>query len=169
MRGARLIGFLGWVWITTALAEAVDPHRLKAAYIYKFASFAEWPRPPQEHFKVCILGRDNFGASLDDLGEKRIHSMPGQLMQLSVAGEAKHCQVVFLNPSNRSELKKWLDECEGLPILTISDHADSFEEGVIIALTTEPNRIGFRINMGIARQRGIYLPAQVLRLADEVR
>lgn len=164
-----LVGLVCWAWSAGPLAESVDEYQLKAAYIYKFAVFAEWPSQTGNEFRFCLLGRNDFGPSLDGLANKRIHSLPGRVALLVQVEGAKACQVVFLNPGSRSELKRWLAELAEWPVLTISDHVDGFEEGVMIALNVEPNRIGFRINIGLARQRGISLPAQVLKLADEVR
>ena len=50
-------------------AHAASEYAVKAAYLYKFAAFVEWPKSsfsqPDSPLNVCIVGFDPFGAYLD--------------------------------------------------------------------------------------------------------
>jgi hypothetical protein len=168
----RFAGVMLWLLVAFQSAfalETADQYLIKSAYLYKFALFAEWPTPVTDHFQICVLGPDPFGDRLRALEDKQIQSVPVAIRRVAAAGDATHCQVLFINPSNRAEMVEWLVELARWPILTVSDRPDAFEEGVIIALQTDPNRISFRINLAKARKAGLSLRAQLLQLANEVR
>lgn len=150
-------------------ADTADELQLKVAFLHKFSLFTEWPNPPVDEFRFCLLGQDSFENALKSLENKRVGLAVGKVALLAAAKEAKGCHALFLRPSSRAELVKWLDDIGQLPVLTVSDRRDCFEEGVIIALQTEPNRIGFKINLSAARSHGLSLSAMLLKLATEVR
>src|SRR5690606_11584564 len=52
-----------------APARAGEPpeYQLKAAFLYNFALFTEWPADTVNTLRLCIHGRDPFGPELDDL------------------------------------------------------------------------------------------------------
>ena len=62
------------VALTPGLAPAQDSpleYPVKAAFLYKFGSFVEWPASafanPQSPVQLCVVGRDPFGRELDNL------------------------------------------------------------------------------------------------------
>src|SRR5205809_716880 len=63
---------LGLATVVGAAAAAKSPteHQVKAAFLYNFANFVEWPvaalGPPGSPLKVCVLGADPFGGALDE-------------------------------------------------------------------------------------------------------
>lgn len=153
----------------TLRAETADANQLKVAYLYRFAFFTDWPTPPSDTFRICVLGANPFGEVLNLLKHKPIYSATTAVTVLSNSDDAETCHVLYLNPANHEQMEIWLERLAGLPILTVSDKPDAFEDGVLIALQTEPNHIAFRINLAKARKVGLMFRAQLLELAEEVR
>jgi hypothetical protein len=155
--------------VAPARADTADEYLLKAALLYKFAQFTEWPVFPTAEFRLCILGQDPFVEATDTLRGKLLKHAPVAVAKLSTADEVKACQAVFVNPPNAGQLRQWMANLKGQPILTISDSPDAWQQGVMILMINEPNRIAFSINLTAARQAGLNFQAQMLQLAREVR
>lgn len=150
-------------------AETAGEYELKAALIYKFSQFTEWPAFPVTEFAVCVLGQDPFRDAINGLNGKLLRGAKVTVKRIAGPDEAKGCQALFVNPANLGQLRLWMASLRGLPILTVSDAPDAWQEGVMIVLNNEPNRIAFSINVSQARRVGMDFPAQMLNLAREVR
>lgn len=154
---------------TPGWAETVEEHEVKATYIYGFAQFTTWPKPPEEGVNFCIHGNHPVGDELRKLRGKNLRNAPVNIQQVSSAEEAKSCHVLFLHPENRGELVQWISALESLPILVVSDSLEAFQEKVTIAFTVESNHMTFKINLTQAHVSGLFLSSQMLKLAQEIR
>jgi hypothetical protein len=55
------------------------------------------------------------------------------------------------------------------PVLVVSDSPEAFQEKAMIVFAMEPNRVTFRINLTAARDSGLFLSSQLLKLAQAAR
>jgi hypothetical protein len=151
-------------------AETFSEYELKAAFLYKFAQFVTWPNSPaRDRFALCLFGSDPFQGRLASFAGKALNKVPVAVQYPLTLEAAKTCQVLFLNPVRPAELGNWTRELDNLPILTVSDAPGAWGDDVKIALVTEPNRISFRINLTAARQAGLELSSNLLKLAREIK
>ena len=157
-----LPGAAGW-------AETADEHELKAAYIYRFAQFTTWPNPPAGEFNFCIQGDHPIGAGLSKLQGKTLQSVPVSVRRVDSAEAAGACHVLFLHLDKPKELAEWMAALHSRPVLVVSDSPNAFQERATIVFAMEPNRVTFRINLTEARDSGLALSGQMLKLAQEVR
>ncbi len=95
-------------------APPLDEYYVKAGIVANFASFVEWPadafRNPREPLRICVLGRNPFGTSLDELAEGRI--VDGHPLAVRPVGEvrqAEGCHILFVSASEHLRLKSILD------------------------------------------------------------
>lgn len=149
--------------------DVVSEQSIKAALLYKFAQFTDWPLPSPEKYALCVLGRDPYDGALSFWESRTLKDKPVEARYPASPSEAKNCQVLFLNPETPAQLPEWVAEFKDIPVLTVSDQPDAWNEGVMIALSTEANRIVFKIDMQLARKVGIKFRANMLQLAREVR
>ncbi len=170
-----LIAFIAAVALTPLPARADDAahereYLIKAAFLYNFAKFTEWPDHafPADGLRVCVLGDDPFGATLDSIAGKTIRGREVQVEHLTDAADAKRCQILFIGASESMRLAEVIGEINELPILTIADMPDFAKSGGIINLKTVENKIRFEINISAAERAGLKFSSKVLRLADLV-
>src|SRR3954451_21787561 len=61
---------LGGFSRAVAGGQPIDEYHLKAAFLYNFVKFVDWPpeafKTPGEPITICVLGHDPFGQSLND-------------------------------------------------------------------------------------------------------
>jgi hypothetical protein len=151
-----------------APAQELPEYRLKAAFLYNFALFTEWPADlgPTMHF--CVLGADPFGAELDVLKGKRIGDRTVAVHRKSGIESLKGCHVVFITSTSIGSLRSALDALKGAPVLTVADSPGAAQKGVALNMLLVEDRIAFEANPQAARAAGVNLSAQLLRLARVV-
>jgi hypothetical protein len=179
---AALIFLTGFVLILNLLIEApfaraqvnsVSEYQLKAAFLFNFAKFVDWPptafassRAPI-HF--CLLGKDPFGSSLDALIQgKRINDREMDVRRVKKLGDIRVCQVVFIGSSGDMPLSEVFDSLKGGLAVTVGDSADFARRGGEIQLFLEDGRIRFSVNVDAVQRAGLTISAKLLALATIV-
>lgn len=150
-------------------APALDDAQLKAAFIYRFAQFTQWPPPPVREFTYCVAGNAAMQASLQALTAKPHGEASSRLRVLTEPQQAAQCQLLLLGFDDRAELQRWQSALAAEPVLVVGDNAEAFRNGAVISLVAEPNGLAFRINHTEAKRRGLVLSSQMLKLAREVK
>jgi hypothetical protein len=175
MRRARqllhaAVGMMGlWLALGAAAAPALDDAQLRAAFIYRFAQFTQWPPPPLREFTYCVAGNAAMQASLQALTLKSLGEASSRLRVLTEPQQVAQCQLLLLGFDDRTELQRWQSALAAEPVLVVGDSAEAFRNGAVIALVAEPNGLAFRINHTEAKRRGLVLSSQMLKLAREVK
>jgi hypothetical protein len=156
-------------WPTAqAQPQATDEYRLKAAFLYNFALFAEWPAEVGGTLHLCVHGPDPFGPELNRLQGKPVGARQ-MAVQLRVQGESLDgCQIVFLSSSATPLLPTVLEGLRGRPVLTVADSADAARRGVVLNMNVSNGKIVFEANLLAAKTAGVKLSSKLLRLATEV-
>ena len=156
-------------------AQAVGEYELKAAFVYNFARFVEWPaqafKEPGEPIKVCILGENPFGRALDiALQGKVAESRTFVIEQISDLRQAIGCHILFVSASERRRVRPILEAVRTRSgVLSIGDLEDFAAQGGVVNFKLEDGRIRFEINVIAAGQQGLRVSAKLLSLAKIVR
>jgi len=147
--------------------------QVKAAFIYNFAQFTEWPSEAFDSrtspLVIGVLGRDPFGEALDEtVSKENLKGHPFKVERYSKLEEIKKCHILYIGQSEARNLDRILQAFEKKPVLTVSDIEGSAVRGVIIRFLTERNKIRFRINLEASRASGLVLSSKLLRAAEIV-
>lgn len=149
-------------------ADIALEYPLKAAFIYNFATFTDWPAATGNTLHLCVAGKNPFGNALDSLEGKMVGNMRVKI-KLSAEGESlRSCQVLFISAAEQSNIGRLLEEIKGVPVLTVAEGAGMTQQGVIIALFMEQKRITFEVNLEAARRARLNISSRLLRLARVV-
>jgi hypothetical protein len=160
-----LLAMPGWA--------AVPEYDVKAALIYRISKFVKWPEGAfagtAGTLHLCIIGHDDFGASLDRLAGRRVQGQAISIERLaSVEQYASNCQLAFISRSERGRLPYVLGVLGRNAVLTISDIDNFAAAGGMIGFTTTESKLAFQINPGASRNAGLQIGAQLLQLATLV-
>jgi hypothetical protein len=154
-----------------AAAATGAEYQVKAAFIYKFATYVRWPATAGVNvttpFVIGILGKDPFGTALSEVVRgQNVQGRAILIRNVVRAEEALHCDVVFVSSSERDNLPQILAALRAVPVLTVSDVVQFAEQGGMIGLViTEDNHIRFTINKAAIERPGLRASAQLLHLA----
>lgn len=170
-RRSLLIVLLAFTPVTQAIAEqqAVTEYHVKAAFLYNFSRFVNWPETPVQAFRLCILGDNPFDEVLDTLIGKTVHESILVVEELTSLNNVHECQIVYLGRSMERQLQPALAEIARYPVLTVSDIDDFTERGGMIGLTLAGNRVRFEINSQAAGDAGLTISSKLLSLATNVK
>lgn len=153
----------------SALASEDAEVSLKAMFIARFAQFTRWPPPPATVFQYCVALDHNMYNAINLL---QIRSPAGEAVKLALIkhpAQAKPCHLLVMTLSDRQQLQHWANGLASMPLLIVADNAEAFRTVATISLVSEPDGMTFRINQTAARERGLELSSQLLKLAREVR
>jgi hypothetical protein len=146
---------------------------VKAAYLYNFGRFVEWPRVATAKggpFTVCVLGQDPFGPTLDaTMAGETIAGRNVVTKRISTPEESVNCQILFLSAAEAGRLNKIVEGLDKVAVLTVSDMPQFAQRGGMIQFVLEGNRVRFEVNLIATQHAGLTLSSDLLRVATAVR
>ena len=124
-------------------ASSPTEYEVKAAFLYNFARFVEWPaearHDPATPFVIAVVGHDPFGAVLDEtVAGKAVGGRPIEVRRVARAEEARDAQIVFVAPSERPNMAAILKTLGRPGILTVGDSDGFASQGGAINFTSCP-------------------------------
>jgi hypothetical protein len=149
------------------LCQAVPDYQIKAAMLYHFTQFIEWPpEKPDGVFVICVAGDTAVRTSLEELIRgKFVGSRSIQVKQIKEAREIHACHEVFLSSSLSAKTPLYLAGAHELDVLTVGEQPGFRDQGGMIELFLDDNRIHFDINEQALRDGHLRASSHLLRLA----
>ena len=153
-------------------AQGTPPteYQIKAAFIFNFARFIEWP--PQAFadttspFVIGILGESTFRDDLQKtIGNKAVDDHPLKILQLYTPTSATNCHILFISSSEKPRLPQILKVVNGTSVLTVGEMERFTENGGMINFVQEGSKIRFQINNEAATGAGLKISSKLLNLA----
>jgi uncharacterized protein DUF4154 len=144
---------------------------VKAAFLYNFAKFAEWPALPSgAPIVVCILGDDRIAAALvETVRGQNISGHALEVWRPQDASTWPSCHLLFVSDTETRRSARSLDGIKTLPVLSVSDGKGFSQSEGIIELYVEGGRMHFAINVDAAERSGLRLSSRLLGLAKVMR
>ena len=151
---------------------AGNEYRLKAAFMYQFPQFVEWPSATWRDaraLQLCVVEPNPFGSELEQLirGES-LNGLPLAVKEIYGADELTGCHVLFV--SMRSGDPSFvLKATTGRPVLTVGESEGFLEDGGIILMKIVDGKVRFEVHATNAQKAGLRISSQLLSLALAVR
>lgn len=149
-------------------------YAVKAAVLYKFSFFVEWPAAafvsPTSPFRLCIVGEDPFGSTLDKaVNGQKVGTRPIEVRRLKTAGQDSGCQILYIGVSEAPRLGQIIETLRGSSVLTVSDGRAPGTAAGIIHFVIKDDRVRFDINDEAAAQNGLVISSKLMSLALNVK
>jgi hypothetical protein len=153
-----------------AQAPAPSEYRIKAAFIFNFAKFVEWPVEalPADNspFVIGILGENPFGSDLEQtVAGKKINDHPITIRPFLTAGQATNCHILFISSSEQKRFTEIIQGLRGSAVLTVAETDGFVAAGGMVNFLQEANKIRFQINDGAANAARLKISSKLLSLA----
>ena len=175
---AALVRALGCCLLVALPAHAyaqVSEYELKAAFLFNFALFtqptAAAAKPAvldAEPYRICIYGKDPFGAAARTLNARLIAGRPIVVKPAVAIEELKQCQLVFIGEVERESARRAANAISGLPIITVAESKDFPSTAAIFNLLLVDDKVAFQVNTQAARSHQLEVSAKLTRLAKNV-
>ncbi|WP_292916119.1 YfiR family protein [Nitrosomonas sp.] len=151
-----------------AKADNMLEYQVKAAFIYNFIAFTQWPENTDPVINLCLYGVDYFGQEIDKLQNRAVGTQSIKVMHINSINQLQQCQVIFFSKSTDNALASIVNSLQNRPILTLADTPNAISRGIIINMNLINEKIVFEINLANARKSGLDISSKLLQLATKV-
>ena len=171
-----LIGllFLGGQEACGADADISKEYQIKAAFLYNFTKFVEWPASrfadESSPIVIAVLGDNPFGDELARLVKgRRVNGREIVIKSITDLVEAGDVHVLFVCAHNDGQLGPALDQLRADGVLTVGESDAFASAGGIVTFILVEDKVRFEINQASGEQAGLKISAQLLKLAVSAR
>lgn len=157
-----------------ARGQKVDEYQVKAAFLYNFAKFVEWPaqsfKTAADPISICVFGSNPFGSALDEAtAGKTVDGRRFVVHEVSEPASACNCHIVFVGASERKRFQAILGKLRSPGVLTVGDTEGFAAQGGVINFRLEGGKVRFEVNVEAAAQVHLRLSSKLLALAEIVK
>jgi hypothetical protein len=171
MRGqGPILALLGFTWMAPSVA-ATPEYQVKAAWVYNFAKFIEWPDAESlGSMTICVYGKDPFGGFLDEaVRGKLVRGRPILIRRLPAEDESwAGCQILFFGLNKVVRVEAALARLQGSSILTIGESDGFARLGGMIGLVVDQGRVRFDINLAALAGARLKASSQLMEIGRVV-
>lgn len=148
-------------------------YRLKAAFLYNFTRFTEWPSAafPDHHAAhvLCIVGEDPFGLQIDELTAKPVHDRQLTIKRLHADDQLLGCHLLYVSRTEIGQTANILHTLKQAPVLTVCDSDGCAEAGFMINMRMVENRVTLDLNLDAIQHTPLKLSSQLIKLTRIVK
>nr|WP_315488366.1 YfiR family protein [uncultured Rhodoferax sp.] len=177
MKGLRavvwVLGALGWYSSPHAQGLSAEEYKLKAAFIYNFTQYVEWPATafasPSAPFVVCVAGTNPFGEHLKALESRSYKTHAISVAFPKTIAEARNCHILYADDLRGTNFGRdpWKALADS-PLLTVSSTSEATEAGIGIGFVIQSGRLRWALNLGATRQAQLKVSSKLIEIAASV-
>jgi YfiR/HmsC-like len=155
-------------------AQTVEESRVKAAYLYNFAKFVEWPsgafQNPSDPAVVCVVGDERTSDVLEPaVVGKKANGRPVEARRPQSYSEFKSCHVLFIGFSDKERIAQLLSRLQGSSVLTVGQSDQFIALGGMINLALNNTIIQLEIDPEASNAAGLKISSRLLVVARLVK
>ena len=170
---AFVTGALLYAGAVDAQPLVASEDEIKAAFLYRFGSFVEWPPSPltdeAQPFIIAVAGADAIAEHLALITAQRtMNGRPVVVRRVARGDEVGTPHILFVGRDARRFLPALVDDLGDAATLVVSEFEDGIEHGSMIDLVVIDERVRFDVAPGVAERHGIKVSSRVLAIARRV-
>lgn len=167
------------IWLPGARAQGADggenlADRVKAAFIFKFANYVEWPADTfsaaDAPIRIAVMGADPLAAELATMVVGRtVQGRPLAIRRMAAGESIAGVHVIFIGAAQAPGLRRVMEESPTQSTLVVTDFQGALELGSMINFVLVERRLKFEIALDTAEKRRLKLSSRLLAVALGVR
>jgi hypothetical protein len=145
---------------------------VKAAYLYRFTQYIEWPRSPAstQPFTIAVLGAPGVAEELERLlPDHPIKNAVAQVRVITRISELGNAQMLYLGAAPPGRLRSLIESIAFGPVLLVTDSEEGLEMGSVLNFITLENRVRFEVSLTAADKSRFRISSELLAVAARVR
>lgn len=159
--------------VLPARAQVSKEYQIKAAFLYNFAKFVEWPTESfattNSPLVIGVFGKNPFGTELQKVvANRKINGRDIVVSRIETPAEARNVQLLFFSANEGVRAGQIMADLPSTALLTIGETEQFSQHGGMIVFLLEGDKVRFDINAGAAEQAGLKISAQLQKLAKTV-
>jgi hypothetical protein len=155
---------------SAAAADGYSEDAVKAAFLYRFAGYVEWPAETtaDRSFTIAVLGADGVARELAHLlPGHSIKNRPAQVKTIRSVRELGDARILYVGPGHNSELS--LTGIASRPVLVVTDNDGGLDQGSEINFLLLERRLRFEVSLSAADRAGLKISSELLSVAVRVQ
>jgi hypothetical protein len=164
------------ILVGTSRAEAatsVKEAQIKAAFLYNFTKFVEWPEAsfaqPADAFVVGLFGDSVLQQALEaTVKDRRVNGRNIIIKRVVTPMEARAVHVLFVESSEEASFGDVWQKIAGNTVLLVGESPEFLASGGCIRLILDEQRLRFEINASAAERARLRISSQLQKLAVAV-
>jgi hypothetical protein len=149
--------------------EFLPESQVKAAYLFNFLKFVEWPGNPvvdgQGKWVIGIVGDSPVGGELARLAERKSAlNRDLQVKKLRATDDLRACNILFISESERKRLPLIFAALRGSSVMTVADMHHFIESGGMVQLVVEDARVRLTIDVGATDRARLKVSSKLMAL-----
>jgi hypothetical protein len=165
---------VGMCVVSDVQAQSLSDYQVKAAFLYNFAKFVEWPPEAFSDggapFVIGVVGEDPLSGDLERIvGGKTANGRRIIVRRLRGGQELRNCHILFISSSENYRLSQIMNSLQGANTLTVGEADEFTRHGGIINFFEENDKLRFKINVNSAERARLKISSRLLALARVVR
>lgn len=172
LRAPRWWPLLLAAFASQAWAQQASEASVKAAFLYKFASYVEWPAAtlpnPPSPFVFGVVGSDDVASELERIVPgKSVQGHPAVVRRVKEGEPLSGVHVLFIG-RGQSNLSALLRASQQPGVLTVTESERGLEMGSAINFVVSGDRVGFEVSVPSAEANGLKISSRMLNVARRV-
>ena len=164
-----IAAFIGLIFNGLAQQQPSE-YELKAAFLFNFAKFVEWPpdayADTNAPIVIGILGENVFGNNLQKIiNDRKVNNRSFQFRNFDSPTDATNCQILFISASKKNDFAKIISTLHNASVLTVSETDGFLKAGGMINFLLEGNNVRFQISDEAAKKARLKISSKLLSLA----
>lgn len=159
--------------ISAPPAAAQSQDQIKAAFLFNFARYVEWPASAfssaDSAVRICLIGSKTFSEVVSStVSGKSVGDRSVVVDTPAGLESASGCHILYVGEDMDTAASDVAASVDGANVFTVSDRRGFAANGGIANFIRADNKIRFEINPGAAKSAGLKISSRLLRLAKVV-
>ena len=152
--------------------EPVNPSKVRTAYLYHFMQFIDWPTQVKPEgngpYTICIPKISSEISFLEPITQKTVNDQPISIKHIDNIESLTACHILYLVDLKPHELKQYIENINGMPILSVGNSKSFLVDGCLIAFNLRKGQVTFSVNLKSANEVNLNISANMLDVAEKV-
>jgi hypothetical protein len=153
---------------------AMLEHRVKAAFLYQFAGYVEWPPTAFGQagtpVTIAVMGAESLADELSQIATGRtVRGRPVTIRRVKTGESLAGVHILFIGMTENARLSQVAQAVQPFPVLMVTEAEGALAQGSMINFVLDDRRVRFEVALDTAEKRGLRLSSRLLAVARDVR
>lgn len=161
-------------WSAPEAVDSMAEYQIKAAFLYKFCLYIEWPptafASADSPIVLGIAGPESLVAELENMSRGRaLNGRSMQVRHIDNNSNLTALHILFVARAEQSKLPQLVLQAQKLPLLVVTESDGGLNDGGGINFFVQDSQVRFDVGLDSTNRQGLRLSAQLLKVARTVR
>lgn len=173
------LGMLGFLYGTQAVAEPAEVDQqhveaqIKAAMLYKFLSYIEWPeaafQTSDSAYRIVVMGAEPVAANLQEITrEREVAGRRISVEEISSTAELDGAHMLFIGKDKKVNTEQLASRLRHRSVVTVTESQEGLNPLSVINLRVNDDKVNFDVSLPMAAEREVRVSSRMLAVAASV-